>query len=379
MTSAMIIGHVARLAIGAASALLLTGGSSWAVPKSATSASPVREGGMAEGTTPQDQVAQRLRQLEVFEDLLNDLVQERVSSRVNTTIDLRRNGAGEINFMNLDPVVIKVGRPRRSHGYYLAGHGLMFSIETPQVAILPRSFDDRLSAPMAVLGTNIGPGSDKKPIPLGLIDMRADMLMRSVGNLRLLLMERDAAAIEAEAVHELSKFETVLEEIRLSLKPSTKGTELSQEAALDQEQELSAEARRPDRRPSPHPSLRDSHAYFRGAIERQHTLKKILELDDQQIANTVIKAAIEALAQFGTVLRGLESNDQVSIMVLPPNLWMPPRRNGVSVNHTGYVISIRYKDIRDFSNERINIKKFRERVEIRDRLGNKLEGKTEDR
>ena len=81
MTSAMIIGHVARLAIGAASALLLTGGSSWAVPKSATSASPVREGGMAEGTTPQDQVAQRLRQLEVFEDLLNDLVQERVSSQ----------------------------------------------------------------------------------------------------------------------------------------------------------------------------------------------------------------------------------------------------------------------------------------------------------
>ena len=121
------------------------------------------------------------------------------------------------------------------------------------------------------------------------------------------------------------------------------------------------------------PRLRDSHAYFRGAIEQQRTLKQILERDHQQIADAVNDAAIEALAQFGTVLRGLDSDDQVSIMVLPPNPWMLARRNGVGVDQAEYVISIRYKDIRDYGNEKIDMDKFRERVEIHDRLGTELE------
>jgi hypothetical protein len=101
-------------------------------------------------------------------------------------------------------------------------------------------------------------------------------------------------------------------------------------------------------------------------------LKQILERDHEQIANAVNDAAIEALAQFGTVLRGLDSDDQVSIMVLPPNPWVLARRNGVGVNQAEYVISIRHKDIRDFANEKINMEKFRERVEIHDRLGVEL-------
>ncbi len=367
MTNAITTRHIGRLAIGAAAALLLAGGSSWAVPKNAVPESAASEGAALEG-----QESQRLRQLEVFEGLLTDLVQERVSAQVNTTIDLERSGDpdgdGEANVIALEPVVVKVGRPLAAHGFYLDGYGVMFSIQTPQVAVLPRALDARMAAPMAILRANIGPGFDDYPLAPGLIDMRADMLMRSVGDLRV-LMERDAPAIDIDALHELSRFEDVLEEIRDSLAPDSGGTE---EAALDREQETIAPARRRDGGAWARPHWRDSRAYFRGAIEQQRTLKQILERDHQQIANAVNDAAIEALAQFGTLLRGLDSDDQVSIMVLPPNPWMLARRNGVGVDQAEYVISIRYKDIRDFGNEKIDMEKFRERIEIHNRLGIEL-------
>ncbi|HJO04468.1 MAG TPA: hypothetical protein QGG47_10895 [Acidobacteriota bacterium] len=375
MSRATITPRIGRLAMGAGVALLLAAGSSWAVPhsRSASAAAPVPTVPAPEGTAPKGQEAQRLRQLAVFEGLLTDLVQERVSGRVNTTIDLERNGDsdadGQTNRLNLEPVVVKVGRPLAAHGFYLDGYGVMFSIQTPQVAVLPRSFDARMAAPMAALRANIDPGFEEHPLDPGLIDMRADLLMRSVGDLRV-LMERDAEAVDAEAVHELSKFEAVLEEIRRSVAPGTEGTE---DAATDRETTATEQARRQYEGAWVRPRLRDSHAYFRGAIEQQRTLKQILERDHQQIADAVNDAAIEALAQFGTVLRGLDSDDQVSIMVLPPNPWMLARRNGVGVDQAEYVISIRYKDIRDYGNEKIDMDKFRERVEIHDRLGTELE------
>ena len=372
MTNAITTRHIGRLAIGAVAALLLAGGSSWAVPRSAVPKNAGPESAASEGAALEGQESQRLRQLEVFEGLLTDLVQERVSVQVNTTIDLERSGDpdgdGEANLMALEPVVVKVGRPLAAHGFYFDGYGVMFSIQTPQVAVLPRSFDARMAAPMAMLRGSAGLDFDDYPLAPGLIDMRADMLMRSVGDLRV-LMERDDAAIDIDALHELSRFEDVLEEIRNSLDPGTEGTE---EAALDREQEATAQARRRDEGAWARPHWRDSRAYFRGAIEQQRTLKQILERDHQQIANAVNDAAIEALAQFGTLLRGLDSDDQVSIMVLPPNPWMLARRNGVGVDQTEYVISIRYKDIRDFGNEKIDMEKFRERIEIHNRLGIEL-------
>jgi len=363
MTNATTTGRFARLMVGTTAALLLAGGSSWAVSEGPASEGPVPEGPAAEG-----QEAQRQRQLEVFEGLLTDLVQERVSLQVNTTIDLERNGdpddARQPHLANLEPMVVKVGQPMAAHGFYLDGYGIMFSIQTPQVAVLPRSFDAR----MAALRANMTAGFDEHPHSPGLIDMRADMLMRSVGDLRMLI-ERDAAAVDAEALHELTRFEAVLEEIRLSLAPTAEGAD---GAPLDREQEATGQGRRQYELARGRPRLRDSQAYFRGAIDRQRSLKQILERDHEQIANAVNDAALEALAQFGTVLRGLDSDDQVSIMVLPPNPWVLARRNGVGVDQAEYVISIRYKDIRDFANEKIDMEKFRERVEIHDRLGVEL-------
>lgn len=370
MNRAPATGRSARLApgkfvVGAAAVLLFAAGHSWAASGSAA---------------PQDQEAQRQRQLEVFEGLLTDLVQERVSGRVNTTIDLERSGDpdGEATALSLEPVVVKVGRPLAAHGFYLDGYGVMFTIQTPQVAVLPRGFDARLAAPMGVLRDHMVAGFDEHPLEPGLIDLRADMLMRSVGDLRA-LMERDAAAVDADALHELSKFEAVLEEIRHSLAPDADAArpEGAEEATLDRRQEAAGRARRQYDVNRAWSGRLDSQAYFRGAIERQRNLKQVLERDHQQIANAVNDAAIDALAQFGTVLRGLDSDDRVSIMVLPPNPWLLARRNGVGVDQTEYVISIRYKDIRDFGNEKFDLQKFRDRIEIHDRLGTELEFEAE--
>ncbi len=353
--------HIGKLAAGATVALLVAGGGVWAVPEG--------------------QEDQRRRQLQVFEGLLTDLVQERVTLRVNSTIDLERGGDGvievdgDVGIVALEPVVVKVGRPLAAHGFYLDGYGVMFSIQTPQVAVLPRSFDARMEAPITMLRTGPNLWSEGHRVAPGLIDIRADMLMRSIGDLRVLI-ERDAAEDNDAALHELAKFEDTLEQIRHAVAPradAPHADDQEEAAVLNREFEETERARRAYEVAAVRPRQRDARAYFRGAIEQQRSLKQILERDHQQIADAVNDAAIEALAQFGTVLRGLDSDDQVSIMVLPPNEWNLARRHGVGVDQGEYVISIRYKDIRDFGNEKIDMDKFRERVEIHNRLGIQLE------
>ncbi len=357
--------RIGKLAVAAAVALLVAGG-----------------GVQAE---PEGQQDQRRRQLEVFEGLLTDLVQERVTLRVNSTIDLERSGDtngdgaievdGNVGILALEPVVVKVGRPLAAHGFYLDGYGVVFSIQTPQVAVLPRSFNARMEAPITMLRTGPNLWSEQRKVAPGLIDIRADMLMRSIGDLRVLI-ERDAAEDNDAALHELAKFEDTLEQIRHAVAPRADAPHADDQveaAVFDRELEETERARRAYEVAVVRPRQRDARAYFRGAIEQQRSLKQILERDHQQIADAVNEAAIEALAQFGTVLRGLDSDDQVSIMVLPPNEWNLARRHGVGVDQGEYVISIRYKDIRDYGNEKIDMDKFRERVEIHNRLGIQLE------
>ena len=72
-----------------------------------------------------------------------------------------------------------------------------------------------------------------------------------------------------------------------------------------------------------------------------------------------------------SILLGLDDEDRVAIVVLPPNTWTFARgtRAGSAIGVEENVVSVRYGDVREHLNGRIDYEEFARRADIRTRLG----------
>jgi len=339
--------------------------------------------GTAGVATAQDTSAERLRQLEAFERLLTETIQARVSERVNDTIDAARRGDADEDGVPeaeaAEPLVVKVGQPLAAHGLYIDGFGVMFSIQTPQVTVIPQSFEVALAGPRAILRTRDGnnfafaEGNDQ------VIELRVDMLDRSLDDL-IVLLERHEDGPHTVKVEELESLRATLDNLRREMIEDEERnvlTEADPEVAVRVERERLTEAararaaaeaeaggvgRRIERR-------RGAEFFFRGMMEQREETKEILERNHRRIAAAMNEAALRTLADYGAVLKGLDDDERVAIVVLPPNAWSFARNFGIGVNQDEHVVTVRFGDIRDHLNGDIDYDEFVERAQIRDRLG----------
>lgn len=333
-----------------------------------------------------DQRAERLRQLEAFEKLLTDTVQDRVTITVNTTVDAARED-GESD----EPLVVKVGRPLAAHGLYLEGYGVMFSIQTPQVSVIPQSFEAVLAQPRAMLRFQ---STDAPMAAKGVIELRTEMLDRSLEDL-IVLLERDQGELHEVRVGELEELKVTLEKIRedmaeteAPLPPTPQAPEA--QARTETEAQARAEARAQTRGEEALASARRNQEriwvesegragrapsryeiYYRDVLEHRHGMQEVLQRNHVRIAAAVNQAVLRTLADYGAVLKGLDDEDRVAIVVLPPNTWTFARgtRAGSAIGVEENVVSVRYGDVREHLNGRIDYEEFARRADIRTRLG----------
>ena len=112
---------------------------------------------------------------------------------------------------------------------------------------------------------------------------------------------------------------------------------------------------------------------YQSVLELQRSARQVLERSHQRLSAAVNEAAIETLAQYGSVIKGLDSDDRISVLIFTPPRWaFGPTRHG-DEQQDEYVISVRYKDIRDYDNQKIDLEEFRSRVRIHSRLGTVIE------
>ena len=332
-----------------------------------------------------DQRAERLRQLEAFEKLLTETLQDRVTVTVDTTM----NTAGES-----EDLVVKVGRPLAAHGLYLEGYGVVFSIQAPQVSVIPQSFEAVLAQPRAMLRAQ---PSQAPLVAKGVIELRAEMLDRSVEDL-IVLLERDEDLHEV-SVGELEELKVTLEKIREEVATQAPpAPEAQAEAQAEAEAEAQAraeaeaevrsqamtrgeaaleDARRTQERIWVESDGRAGRAprryevYYRDVLEHRHGMQEELQRNHVRIAAAVNEAALRTLADYGAVLKGLDDEDRVAIVILPPNAWTFVRgtRRGSASGVEENVVSVRYGDVREHLNGRIDYEEFARRADVRTRLG----------
>ncbi|NKB89413.1 MAG: hypothetical protein GKS06_14430 [Acidobacteria bacterium] len=322
----------------------------------------------------QDQESRRLRQLEVFERLLTETVQEQVSSIVNTTIDAARrgdpDGDGIVSDVAAEPLVVKVGAPLAAHGIYIADYGVMFSIETPQVSVIPQSFERVLAQPRALFRLREG-GLFESAGPMGVVEIRADQVDRSLDDL-IVLLERSGDESYTVSVEQLREVKGALEELRGAETPHADTVELTAEATtVLRERGEEAAGREADGnvRAGAVGSRNSWARYYRDAVEQRSSMQGVLERNHQQVALAMREAAIDTLASYGSLIKGLDDDERITVIVLPPKTWDFARGFGVGVEQDEHIISARYKDIRELDASDIDYDEFVKRAQVRNRLG----------
>jgi len=328
----------------------------------------------------QDQEAPRRRQLEVFEELLAETVQRHVSVHIDRSVQVEKASASE-DGRDADGMVVRASSAPTAHGLYIADYGVIFSIQTPQVVVLPGQLAARFEAPLyaGVLRLRVAPEDDgvqRTGHASRVIEFRTHLIRQSLDELQVLLREErsgegDPARVGA-MIDDIDRLQETL--VQLEVKAEAGAPEVAPEAAPAATVEV--EGRLAEFESQPQVRVRDRRettragngfAFYQDVVKQQRALAEVLERNRQELAGTVNRAAIEALAQYGSVIKGLNSDDRVSVLILPPSPFGPVR-----IRHTDaeeYVVSVRYGDIRELDNQQIDMDEFRTRVSLHNRLG----------
>lgn len=317
---------------------------------------------------------QRTKQLAIFEQLLGETVQEYVSQRLSTMIQTSQPVDPDTGAVAADgdaQLIVKVGMSAPPRGIYIDGYGVIFSIQTPQVAVIPQGLDIRLREPRRIF---INPREDGREHALGstgVIGFRADVIVRSLRELQALMKRagQESAEPEFNEFHfkELDKLQHVLEDLG-----NQQGAEVEAGSGQARQDEArAAETRVPEGRANVR--RRDPRfEFFEEVVAQRRALPQDFDRSYAVTRQAINDAAIDTLAQYGAVIKGLDGDERLSVLVFPRSRVRFGERADTS-SREEYVISVRYGDVRDFDNQKIDSAKFRSRVRIHSRMGTEIE------
>lgn len=312
----------------------------------------------------------RLRQLEAFEGLLTETVQSYVARQLDAGIQEEQvqvdaDGDGVVD-STVDPVVVRVGAALPAHGMFIEGYGVIFSIQRPQVSVLPRAFATYFEQPMALMRPREEPGGPAQRVSAGVIRFRTAMIRRQLEELEALLAREMAENATPASIEQTTR---QIEDLQRQLaEMESRFTPIGERPVAD-----GAAAQPP---PEPPAGGDEDRAgvwaplgSFQEMMQQQRSMAQVLERNHVRIREAVNEAAVDTLASYGAVIKGLRNEDRLSVLVMPPTPWGLAQRHGVGVATEEYVISVRYGDIREYDNQKIDLAEFRRRVQLHNRLG----------
>lgn len=304
----------------------------------------------------------RLRQLEVFENLLGETIQRYVNAQVDAGIEEEMSAGGQ----EQEPVVVRVGASLGAHGTYIHGYGVLFTIQRPQISVLPRAFAMHLEEPLSLARWRMEPTPDgAQRVSAGMLRFQSTMVQRRLREMEeMLAAELAAETDDAQIATTRAQLEQLREQMAeiesrfraLGVQPATEAVPAVQGVEGDEAEP------------------QDRADVIAEMVDRQRSMQAVLERNMARMRDAVDDAATDTLAHWGRVITGLQDDERLSVLVMPPTSWNLAQRHGVGVAPQEYVISVRYRDVRDFDEGKIDLEEFRRRARTHDRLGRELPG-----
>lgn len=333
---------------------------------------------VAEATPPQEET--RRKQLEVLEELLSENVQEYVNERVAAEIrkgsEVDLDDDGEADFTSPTPMVVRTGSIGRAHGVFIAGYGVIFSLQIPQVGVLPHHFAQRLT-PSRFPAWERLPAEETaeslQRVTARMVEGRTRGMEQQLRALEALLRQQFEEGERNELVErqltqivELRKrFDSLSAEIDESSEVTPEAPEPHAEAPEVEAEEPQAEA--PERPREP-----EAWVFSRDLFDDKARMSELLDKSRERTAEAVTEATVDTLANFGSVIKGLDEEDRISVVIVPSVSWFA-REHQDGHGREEFVVTVRYGDIRDLDDGRIAADEFRSRVQVHNRLGTAIE------
>ena len=330
-----------------------------------TAVTPVDAAGSLGSPTGSAQQNERQRQLEIVERALTEKLQEYVTAHLNQSLAEGRDldGDGEPDMDN-QSLVVNVGNVGNAHGMFIDDYGVIFSIQTPQVAVIGRELAFAV-APTTAL--RIAPQMADTGARLRLIEGRLVRMFDQVAR------EWQLAVAQGGSEKERQEHAAQMERIRQEMADLARNRVDRSADDRDAADLRRVGTDRPDPTPNANGRGTGGMIVYRDPMADQIKIGKLIEANRERVNRAVTNGAIDTLAYYGNVLTGLKSDQRVSVIVLPANNWMLQRSLHTGLGNEEFVISVRYEDVRNLDREKIDLEKFRERASIHSRLGTPIE------
>lgn len=342
----------------------------------------------ASGPAQESAFDRRTKDMEVLEGLLEEFVQSAISMKVQESQRVAFESAVHAAELpegaTIDASwVLRMGGTSKAHGLFLDGYGLMFSVQTPSVSVLPGTIALTLgSGPRKILDapgrlTVLPAGvpyddAAARRVAVGALSWRARQLEQQIVEMKE-FMESEVEVDETE-IAELEMLNQELKSLRTRLAKNRLREPVAEAAAPEAvgaapETELAvvdAAALSPTNR-AERAFLLTRDAWARTVNDYGQWTDRA-ETERREISAVVVDAVIDTLARYGTLVHGLGPADRISVVVLPANdvtflrLNRPERREE-------FVVSVHVRDVTELDNGVIDLEEFRQRAGIHSRLG----------
>ena len=331
------------------------------------------------------------KDLELLEELLREAIQNSISQRIQRN---RQLGPASVNGVdkNLPDSrwVLRVGGHSGAHGVFIEGHGAIFAVQMPTMAMVPRvMLADPRRQSLLVGGRVVeadpdprAPTARRRPAPINrpMLEFRARHLGQQLVEMRRaverLFPDDESAAIE-RMQQQMNDLSNQLLELRVGSKPEGSArTVAPDKVASDGEADPTPAS---DDSPTLTPARTggaylDRYADYHEAWSslRQGGFRGEMRARRREIVDTVTDAVVETLARYGGLLHGLRSQDNISVVLLPAAVRSPIQgHSGNAIEE--FVLSVKVEDIQTLGREEIDHAEFRRRVNVHSRIGTRLD------
>ena len=306
----------------------------------------------------------RIRGLSIIEGLLTDTINEAIEVTVqdvnneNLRAQERALAAGETPELRY---VIRSSGQTQSRGMLLEDYGVIFTVQVPNLTYsrsallrLGRSNSVTMLAPRGPAQVLAGAGA----LEAQMRNQMSRMLVEINNFTRRIENEVNANRAGSE---DAQRLRASLEELQNAYNEYTLGERTLPRPGADPREDAA--------RPSGSPVLSTFSIMSNADPEAVARANELAAQQKTQVESAVITAVLDSLT-YGHIINGLEDDDRLAVVLLPSSYlnrvvsWMSATQRDEE-----FVISVRYRDVRDLADDKMTAEEFGARIRVETRLG----------
>lgn len=324
----------------------------------------------------------RAKDLGVLEQLLVESVQDAVVDQIRLINEEVRQNQLQAQQAGEPPEYrhqFRSAGEAGARGLFLEDYGVIFTVQVPHVSYGPaRSLIiSRGNIPITLSGGNDTVAALEQARELQ-IRSQINLLERSLAQIERMLQEETTSDSGSSLARQMASRIAELEEMHARLaeevrdeEPGVRDSEAAGRAATEEPRPVAEGAETDVETPEPNVAA-PRVPWARLSLDPEETdrARERAEEQRQRIEQAIITGIIDTMAQYGTVVHGLDEDDRIAVVIQPSSYLNDVQRWLRATDRAEeFVVSVGYGDLVELDEGNIDVDEFGERIRVESRLG----------